>query len=378
MNNKEVQDPYKKQELTNSKDRTKLNDENWSFCPVCGYRILKVHNLKFCVKCGTNLKYLKENKELKPKNIQNPYIQPTNFTIPYTPPLYYGPKKITDEKIIDTKDHELWGTMASIGVPLGAFFLMNFITAGLLAVIAYFSFDLEFLFDLISNPYFLIFSSFFEIIFIIVPLIYIEKFLQNPTLENRLGLLGFTFKGLDKKGIFKEILIGLGFAVIGIILVATVSFLTEIILELAFGIEIVRDISSTTTDVELIISSADILSLILLSLIMILIIGTSEEILFRGFMQKGLMRSLGNRGGIIVSAFIFSMIHLLGIFLMVLDAPLVLLISFLLSFIPYFAISMMLGLLFYWRNENLIANIIAHGVYNALALIIAYLFYYIF
>ncbi|MFX1418004.1 MAG: lysostaphin resistance A-like protein [Promethearchaeota archaeon] len=378
MTNKEVEDPYKKQEITNSNDRTALNDGNWSFCPVCGYSILKIKKLKYCVKCGTNLNYLKEYKELEPKNVQNPYVKPTAFTIPYSPPLYYGPRKISDDKIIDTKNHELWGTMASIGVPLGAFFLMNFITAGLLAAIAYFSFNIEFLIELTSNPYFLILSSFFEIIFIIVPLIYIEKFLQNPTLENRLGLLGFTFKGFNKKGILKEILIGFGFAVIGIFLVATVSFVTEIILELFFGIEIVRDLSSTTTDVEMIILSADFLSLILLSLIMILIIGTSEEILFRGFMQKGLMRSLGNKWGIIISALIFSMIHLLGIFLMFLDAPLVLLISFLLSFIPYFAISMMLSLLYYWRNENLIANVIAHGVYNALAIILAYLVYYIF
>ncbi|UCC19067.1 MAG: CPBP family intramembrane metalloprotease [Promethearchaeota archaeon] len=378
MNNKEVEDPSKKQAFTKSKNKINSNDENWSFCPVCGFRILKINKLKFCVKCGTNLKYLREHKELEPKNVQNPYIKQTSFTIPYILPRYYDPKKISDNNIIDTKNQELWGTMASISVPLGAFFLMNFITAGLLAAIAYFSFNIEFLFDLVTNPYFLIVSSFFEVIFIIVPVIYVEKFLQNPTLKNRLGLLGFTSNGLDKKGIFKEILIGLGFAVIGLLLVTSVSLLTEIILELFFGIEIVRDLSNTTTDVEMIILSADFLSIIFLSLIMILIIGTSEEILFRGFMQKGLMRSLGNKWGIIVSAFIFSMIHLLGIFLMFLDAPLVLLISFILSFIPYFAISMMLGLLYYWRNENLIANIIAHGVYNALAIILAYLVYYVF
>jgi len=372
MNNKEAQDLNKRQDYTNPNDRTELNELIWSFCPVCGNKIPKIQNLKFCINCGTNLMYLKENKKLQPKKVKNPYVLAMEYPQPLTLPILYGPKKILDEEIINTKNHELWGAMASIGVPLGAYLLMNFLAALLFAIGIYFSFNLEFLFD----PYFIIFSSFFELIFILVPIIYVENYLQNPTLKNRLGLLGFTLKGFNKKETYKEILIGLGFAVIGILLVASVSFLTEFILEIFFGIEIVRDLSSTTTDVELIISSADIFSLILLSIVMILIIGTSEEILFRGFMQKGLMRSLGNKWGILITAFIFSMIHLLGIFLIGLETPLVLIISFFLSFVPYFAISLMLGLIYYWRNENLIAVIIAHGVYDTLAIILAYIFYY--
>ena len=374
MNDKEALDLHKKQDNNNHKDTTEKNELIWSFCPVCANKIPKIQNLKFCLNCGTNLKYLKEHKKLLSKKVNNPYIQPIYYPQPLTPPIFYGPKKISDEEIINTKNHELWGTMASISVPLGAYLLMNFLAAGLFAIIIYFSFNLEFLFD----PYFIIFSSFFELIFILVPVIYVDRYLQNPTLENRLGLLGFTLKGFNKKGIFKEILIGLGFAVLGILLVASVSFLTEFMLEIFFGIEIVRDVSSTTTDVELIISSADISSLILLSIVMIIIIGTSEEVLFRGFMQKGLMRSLGNKGGILITAFIFSMIHILGIFLIGLGTPLVLIISFFLSFVPYFVISLMLGLIYYWRNENLIAVIITHGVYNALAIILAYVFYYVF
>ncbi len=374
MNNKEAQDLNKRKDYTNPNDKTELNKLIWFFCPVCGNKIPKIQNLKFCINCGTNLNYLKEYKKLQPKKVKNPYVQAMEYPLPLTLPILYGPKKILDEEIINTKNHELWGTMASIGVPLGAYLLMNFLAAVLFAVVIYFSFNLEFLFD----PYFIIFSSFFELIFIVVPIIYVENYLQNPTLKNRLGLLGFTLKGLNKKDTYKEILIGLGFAVIGILLVASVSFLTEFILEIFFGIEIVRDLGSTTTDVELIISSADIFSLIILSIVMILIIGTSEEILFRGFMQKGLMRSLGNKWGILITAFIFSMIHLLGIFLIGFENPLVLIISFFLSFVPYFAISLMLGLIYYWRNENLIAVITAHGVYDTLAIILAYILYYMF
>ncbi len=380
MDDREVQNPppQNEQKAIRSKERIELNDTSWSFCPVCGKKIPKIDNLKFCMSCGTNLDYLKEHRILQQESVINPYIKPLKYPQPYTLPISYGPKKILDDEIIDTKNHELWGTTASIGVPLGAFLLMNFLTAGILAIIIYASFDLELLYEILLNPYFLIISSFFELIFIIVPVVYVGNYLQNPTLENRLGLLGFTTRGFEKKEVLKEVLIGLGFAVIGVLLVGIVSFLTEIALETLFGVEIVNDLGNGTGDVESIIYSADIIALVLLSIVMILIIGTSEEILFRGFMQKGLMRSLGNKWGIIVTAIIFAMIHVIGVILLVLNSPLILFISFLLSFIPYFAISLLLGVIYYWRNENLLAIVITHGVYDALTIILAFNFYNIF
>ncbi len=376
MNNKEVNDPRKTLLNSNSDDLKESDDNNWLYCPFCGIKLPIVNKLKFCTACGNDIDSLKKNRQLKPIKSINPYVKSVTFPQASTPSFFFGSKKISDEEIINPKNHELWGTQVSIGISLGAFLLMNFISAGLLVLITFFSFDTNFLFDLVSNPYFLILSSFFELTFIIIPVVYIEKYLQNPTLKNRLALLGFTSKGLNRHGLLKEIIIGLGFAFVGIILVGVVSFLTEILVELFFGIEIIRNINSTPTDVEIIISSVDITSLILLSIVMILIIGTSEEILFRGFMQKGLMRSLGTRWGILTTAFIFSIIHVLGFILMVLDSPLILFVSLVLSFFPYFMISLLLGLLFYWRNENLIAVIIAHGVYDALAIILAYLLYY--
>jgi len=376
MNNKEARDRDKIQHIAESKDNIELKNSKWLFCPVCGNKIPEIEKLKFCIHCGDNLTYIKENKKIVPRKVVNPYIKQSQYSQHSNTPIFYSPKKISSDEIIDTKNHELWGVSASIGVPLGAYLLINFLIAGIFAIIIYISFNLEYIFDFIFNPYFLIFSSFFELIFILVPVLYVGKYLQNPSLENRLGLLGFTLKGFDQKGILKEILIGLGFAVIGLLLVAVTAFLTEIILEFLFGIEIIQELSGITSDIEIIISGADILNLILLSLVMILIIGTSEEILFRGFMQKGLMRSLGTKAGIIITALIFAIIHVLGIFLTDVENPLTILISFSLSFIPYFAISLMLGLMYYWRKENLIAVIITHGVYDTLTLLLVYIVYY--
>ncbi len=378
MNDKKAQDVHKNLETAISKDGTELKGDDWSFCPVCGNKIPKIQKLKFCMSCGTNIEYLRTHRTIQPEEVKNPYIIPSQSPQYYVPPVSYGPKKIQDDEITNPKNHDLWGTKASIGVPLGAFLLMNFLTAGILIIIIYTSFDIDILYNLISNPYFLIFSSFFELIFIVVPVAYVSKYLQNPNLENKLGLLGFTVRGFEKKGILKEILIGLGFAIVALFLVAIVSFLTELLLEVFLGIEIVRNVSSTTSDIEYIIGSADILSIILLSIVMILIIGTSEEILFRGFMQKGLVRSLGSKAGLIITAFIFAIIHVLGVITMFLDDPLVLLVSFLLSFIPYFAISLLLGFIYYWRNENLLAVVVTHGVYDALTIIFAFILYNFF
>ncbi len=376
MSDKEIQNSNKEQKFYNSNKRKESLDKLWSFCPVCGNKIPKIQNLKFCFNCGTDLNYLKEQKQLNPNRIINSSIQANKYPQAYVHPVSNEVKKIFDNEITNTKNHKLWGTMPSIGISLGAFLVMNFITAGIVAIMVFFSFNLEALLDFIANPNFLIFSSFFELILVLFPVLYVGKYLKNPSLKNRFGLLGFTLKGFTRKGLFKEILIGLGFAVIGVLLVAMISFLTEITLEFFFGVEIIRELANTTSDLEILVPEGEIVSLILLSVVMILIIGTSEEILFRGFMQKGLMRTLGNIGGIMITAFIFAMIHVFGIVFLFLDSPIYMLISFLLSFFPYFIISLFLGLIYYWRNENLIAVILTHGVYNALTIIITYVFYY--
>ncbi|MFX0006365.1 MAG: CPBP family intramembrane glutamic endopeptidase [Promethearchaeota archaeon] len=376
MTDKEIQDSEQESKISNSEDTKDISDSSWTFCPVCGNEIPKIQKLKFCFKCGTDLKYLKEHKQLKPTDANSPYIQTRNYPQHEIPLISYGPLKIEDDEIINTKNHELWGTGASIGISLGAFFAMNFATAGILVIMVFMSFDLEALVEIVANPYFVAISSLFELIFVLFPVLYVGKYLRNPSLKNRLGLLGFTSKGLDRKGIVKEIYIGLGFAVAAYFLVFGVSFLTEIILEFIFGIQIIQDINSGAGGAGIVFIQGDILSIVLLSVVMILIIGTSEEILFRGFMQKGLTRSLGSKGGIILTAFIFAMIHVLGVVLLFIDAPIYLLISFLLSFFPYFAVSILLGLIYYWRKENLIAVIITHGVYDALTIIVAYISLY--
>ncbi|MFW9881417.1 MAG: CPBP family intramembrane glutamic endopeptidase [Candidatus Thorarchaeota archaeon] len=365
MNDKELHNIDKNQESV------KLD---WEFCPICGHNLPKLQNLKFCTNCGANIKYIKEHKKLPTTPSQNPYKSQVIYPQYQPPSIYYGPPKISDEELINNKEHKLWGSLISIGLPFGTFLLWNIVLGGFLAFLTFFTLDTDQFKELMTNSYFISMISISELIFILIPVIYVRKYLKNPTFKNSLVLLGFTSRNYDRRKILKEILIGLSFAIIGILLVTIVSIFIEFILEMILRIEIVQDSSEFTG----VILPTDIPSLIVFSISMIIIIGPSEEILFRGFMQKGLTRSLGNKWGIIITALLFSMIHLIGILSFALESPFLFIISFLLSFFPYFAISLMLGFLYQWRKENLIAVCLTHGVYNTLTIILAYIFYIAF
>jgi len=337
----------------------------YSYCPICGQKIPKTQKVKYCVRCGVDLYYIQEHRRVpSPQNLK---------------PLRAAPlQKISDEELLNLKDRRLWSTAVSIILPFGAFIFMNIIAFVVIFAIILSNVNSGNLFDIVTNPYVIIFSSLVELIFIIVPVLYVGKHLKNTSLNNRFAILGFTTRGYTQVGVLKEILIGITFAIAGIFLVAFSSIIIEIFLELIFGTEIVYEFGSSSSEIDAIIYNADVLSLILLVIIMITVIGTSEEVLFRGFMQKGLVRTIGIRWGIIITALIFSLIHLIGIFIVFFASPTAFLISFLLSFVPYFAISLLLGLLFYWRKENLIAVMITHGLYDALTILLAFMIYNVF
>lgn len=355
-------------------EKTEDKELNWQFCPRCGFKLPTVKGVKFCIKCGLDISYIKEHKSLPP-SVPIPTVS-TAPTPTYIYPSPYYRVKLKDTEIFETKERKLWSAAISILLPIIAFVIMNFAAVGIIIAIMLFVWDLAFLTSLISSPLFLILTSLVEVILIIFPVLYVGKYLERPTLKNRLTLLGFTSSKFDRIDIFKELLIGIGAAVVGLFLVGFVSVFMEFVVEFFFNVSIVSD--GPSSDIDIYISSANTVEMILLILIMILVVGTSEEILFRGFLQKGLVRNLGNTAGIFLTAIIFASIHLVGIFLSYFLGAInlaVMLVSLFLFFFPYLAISLLLGYIYYLRNENLISVILTHGLYNSLTIVIAVIFF---
>ena len=349
-------------EISDSKEPID-KEVKWKYCPSCGMKLPNVEGLRFCTQCGLDLAYIKEHKTLPVRQVTPTYAAQT-FYKPYR-------EVLSDDEILYTKGRRLWGNLPSIGLPLLGFIVMNGLILGIILALVFLVPNIDLVISMISNPFFIVLSTLAELILIIIPIWYVKKYLRNPSLENRLDLLGFTIKGYDRSKLFKEVLIGIAFAFIGLLLVAGASIGIEAFLRYVLGVRIINE--GPSSDVEYIITGMDILVLILMILMMLFVVGPCEEILFRGFMQRGLVRTLGDTWGILITAIIFASIHLVTLILYILD-PFVFLILFIYLFAPYIAISLMLGFLFRWRDENLIAVIVTHGVYNSLTLLIAFLY----
>ncbi|MHA1342897.1 MAG: lysostaphin resistance A-like protein [Promethearchaeota archaeon] len=388
MTNKDIEkkknlenEDFSKSNLKNDSaiKNTSQNKFKWKYCPYCGEAIPNIENLRYCMNCGIDLKYLYEKKEIPP-DFESSYVFEEK-QIYYEPVPYLELKphkeKISKKNISYMKNQKLWGIKASLFLPLLAFTVMNLIVIGILFLLVAIFLNITIVYGIVSSPAFLMFTLSLELILIIFPITYVRHlFEKKPSIKTRLELFGLTRKGYNNSELIKEITIGFIVAIAGIILVASVIMTMEVIVEFLFGIEIVRTAGSTpTNDVDLLISGADILILVILVLMMFFIVGISEEILFRGFMQKGLVRNIGKTWGIIITAIIFSLIHLITIFIISFESPTLFVILFLLLFFPYLSISLLLGLVYNWRNENLIAVIIAHGAYDAFTIILAFIFY---
>ncbi len=330
------------------------NDSKWEFCPRCGNSLPSLDHIKFCMNCGLDLEYIKQYGSLPIRKQLTPFIERTI---------------LTDEEIITNRDKKLWGIFSSVGLPIGAFILiliLEFVV--LLIVLLPFllspATDPSDLYDLIESPFIINASTLLELLFLLIPVLLVGRYLKNSHLNNRIKLLGVYNDKKTPYFVLKEVLIGLGFAVVGYILVNAVSILSiEIYQFFNPGLEGLEDAYFSSEGIPI-----NLMDLIIMMVLMILVVGPSEEIMFRGFMQKGLDRYFGTKWSLIFVAIYFTFFHVF--FYLVLSIDL-----FLLLFFPYIVISLMLGALYKWRKENLIACIICHGVYNALTILIAFLIY---
>jgi len=104
-----------------------------------------------------------------------------------------------------------------------------------------------------------------------------------------------------------------------------------------------------------VVSPSSFTDLFTLSLITILIIAPCEEVLFRGFIQRGLESSFEDTGGILLSAIFFGVFHL---------NPW--------QFLPALLLGIILGYVFKKRDYRLWCPIALHAAYNTTLFILNY------
>jgi membrane protease YdiL (CAAX protease family) len=250
----------------------------------------------------------------------------------------------------------------SIGMPIIAVIFLTLVVL-VITLILVFVAPQSALIILGSND-FLILGLFLELLFVIPPYWYLRRFFPPGSAKEKFQFLGLPLGERLWKKHAKEIAIGAIFAVglLGLVyLTQNLSFLFWNALEgPQFVNQGVAGFSGTSSGM----TPTTNWQLVLIWVGCFSAVGVSEEILFRGFTQRGLIKSWGKPAGIIITALLFTFAHVTPI----IDS----MQTIALFFLPYFAISLVLGILYQWRKGNLLANIIAHGLYDSLVFTLAF------
>lgn len=333
-------------------------EEILSFCPNCGRKIEWIKDLKYCMYCRNYLiSYI-------PRKYIKVWLESDSPLTDQEINELYKPQIPNNLKVITRKP---WSWKAALGIPFLALFF-QFISAIIFVFVLIFT-----LFpDVGSNPYlvleseeimvwFLLYGYVATFIFLLLTYAAVGYYLpKNATKKDKLRAIGIPIGVIGKKELFREILIGIVFAFLmwGVVIGAQYlsAFLTELIYQVPqeFLVESGEDITPPSLDF-----------LIITIVFMFISIGPSEEILFRGFSQKGFERSMGKKPALIVTALYFTLFHIFPSFF----EPRL----FFYTFIPYMSISLILCFLYYWRG-NVIACIISHALYNSFLFIMAFFY----
>lgn len=101
----------------------------------------------------------------------------------------------------------------------------------------------------------------------------------------------------------------------------------------------------------------DFTQLIILVALNLALVGPSEELAFRGFIQKGFENSFGKTAGLLTTSVLFAFLHGL-------NSPY--------SIVPIFAVALVLGYVWQRTGGSTTATALMHGVFNSVQVILVY------
>jgi membrane protease YdiL (CAAX protease family) len=175
-------------------------------------------------------------------------------------------------------------------------------------------------------------------------------------------ILGITLMLAKQKGAGLKQL-GLKKPSLKIILIASLA--AFFLLLLATGISIIEEvIIGPDPEADLIVeailprNSFQFIAMIGISLALV---GPAEELAFRGFIQRGFENSFGKTKGLLFASILFGLLHGL---------------NSLRSIVPVTIVSLFLGYFWQKTDGNTVASAWAHGLYDAIAIALAYLAFF--
>ena len=211
-----------------------------------------------------------------------------------------------------------------------------------------------------TNFLLLIILSLMEILFIIIPALISSK-IGKSTFLMELSEMGFS-RGLRpfRQAILK-IIAGLTIgALLFVISPYLLSFITNLVLIPLFGGEFVQN--GIENAISTLPVNPSLIELSILIIIHIFVTGPSEEAFFRGFLISKFNKKVKLRYAILFSSLIFTFYH----------TPFFLVpISTIILFFPYyFAIGLILALVFVYSKYSLLPCFVAHSIFNIFILLL--------
>jgi len=337
------------------------------YCPNCGAYIVYSPELKFCMNCGLYIipSISKHNlEEWFGRRIEETEMQRL-YAPSSAPQQYMVHSSFNNPKMVM---REAWGWKSAVGFPLLAY-MVKFIV--LLIVMLLFSiFGLINIFTMEITPEIMVLITVIDlctqVIFILIPFFLVGYFLPvGSNNRDKWNALGIPIGKMNRNQFGKEVALGLLFSAIMLGLMFLTEYLSANITSWVYGIPIDDLLADSGSDSLTGLLPTDIGMLVLFIILMFISIGPSEEIMFRGFTQKGFEKSWGTKPAWIVTALYFSIFHIYQYLL--LSPPL-----FFYSFLPYMVVSLCLGY-FFIKRGNLVAVIIAHAMYNSVQFIIFFI-----
>ncbi len=222
--------------------------------------------------------------------------------------------------------------------------------------------------DLAQNPGMYIAVIFLELIFLAIVIVIIwgkVRVEAIPSFHEGFREYGMRFPESDRMGSDEIKKVGVE-VVIGSIMGVGMLFVAEImafagyeITKALFGEEFYEQASAGSVNTSP--PSLEHIQVVLVVILMFLVVASCEELFFRGMLISEIRGPLWIK--VILSTVIFSIYHVPPFIV-----PWQTTTTFLLY---YFSLGIVLALLFRWRG-NLIAPIVAHGLFNAIHIVIAY------